>query len=162
VADFSEIGVWTEAEPKTGSMHVLADRSDRVSSADVRLSRPPGTKPKGVGIHINLHTFKANGRQSLQQSIWIDQNECIEQVDQAGQTALQAVRPREYTARSENSGDFCEQFVLQFDRSDMMQHRKADCAIEARIWKGHSGGVFVSDRDIAVELVEKPIGQLTV
>jgi len=92
--------------------------------------RLAGAEPKGIRIYIHLHVFKTCGHQALWKRLRINQDQCVEQMKQSHETALQAISPSENSSRPENASHFREQLVLQFSRFDVMEHGEADRTVE--------------------------------
>src|SRR5829696_2601366 len=79
-------------------------------------------KAERTSRDIDLHATESGRLEASGQSVGIDRDQSIEEVDQAKQSVRQAVRSDESTAGPEHAANFGKQSVLELGRSDVVQH----------------------------------------
>jgi len=66
-----------------------------------------------MGIEIYLHVFEACGVEPPRKCIWINDNQCVEDMDEAKEAAIDTIRTCKDAARPESSHDLLQKLILQ-------------------------------------------------
>ncbi|MGB6687326.1 MAG: ABC transporter permease [Terracidiphilus sp.] len=100
---------------------------------------------EGVWIHVDINLLEARGFESRGESCGIDGNERVVKVKKPKEPAVEAIGSCEDPTRAQGARHLRKKLILQLRRSHMMEHRKGDSSVEARIGERHLRRVLAHD-----------------